>query len=55
MKPKPRFNPDTTAQYQMAYVSLLDQLTPGTLDHAIGYLVDSKIGIEPLEDRHDNH
>jgi len=55
MKPKPRFEQDQRAQDQMACTSLLEQLIPGTLEHAIDYLVDNKIGTEPFEDRHNNH
>ncbi len=49
-----RFKEDQRAQDQMFCASLLEQLTPGTLEHAIDYLVDAKIGIELFEDRYKN-
>ncbi|MDQ8183833.1 IS1182 family transposase [Pelagicoccus sp. SDUM812005] len=55
MKPRPRFKEDQRAQDQMFCASLLEQLIPGTLEHAIDYLVDNKIGTEPFESRYSNH
>lgn len=55
MKPRPRFKEDQRSQDQMFCASLLEQLIPGTLEHAIDYLVDNKIGTEPFESRYSNH
>ena len=38
----------------MFCASLLDQLQPGTLERAIDYLVDAKVGLEPFEARYRN-
>ena len=54
MKSKPRFKEDQRSQSQMLCTSLLDQLTPGTFEHAIDYLVDAKVGIELFEGLYKN-
>ena len=49
-----RFKEDQRAQDQMFCASLLEQLNPGTLEHAIDYLVDAKVGLELFESRYSN-
>lgn len=38
----------------MFCASLIDQLTPGTLEPAIDYLVAAKVGLEIFVDRYNN-
>ena len=49
-----RFKEDQRARDQMLYASLLEQLSPGTLEHAIAPLVDAKVGAEIFEGRYSN-
>nr|WP_245921442.1 hypothetical protein [Bowmanella denitrificans] len=50
----PRFKPLNYQQHSMVVINYLDQLQPGTFEHAIHHLIDEKLDLSVFYPRYKN-